>query len=215
MQCNLSSKETNAMQHGAGRFKIVIDDRLGTGSEQEDPQRRVGGAASAAEVGAEEQERDGEREQVVERSAVGRGVRRHHASAAGCQPQQHAHQRSGERLLPRRGAPLLRPEAQRGGAQEEGPVAPVVGRRNEGGAGAFVAARRRPYRAPADTGARRRACDREAARVVVAAVAVVVVVVVKERSGGAGWGEDGRGSCHPAPNEITARVESTTGQGKW
>jgi hypothetical protein len=193
--------------HATRRRKISRQER--TRSEQEGQQQRAGGAehaaGAAAEVGAEEQQRDGQRQQVVERHAVGRGVRRHHAGAAGRQTQQHAHQSSGQRLP--HGAPLLRPGTQRGGAQEEGPVAPVVRRRNKGGACASIAARWQ-YLAPADTATRRwrRACNRKAARVV--AVAAAAAVVKNGRSCGAGRGEDGRGSCHPA--EITG--ESTPGQ---
>ncbi|CAL5031473.1 unnamed protein product, partial [Urochloa decumbens] len=124
-------------EEGHGRAR-----RGGRGSEEEGEQQRARGAEHAAEVGAEEQQRDGQREEVVEHDAVGRGVGRHHAGAAGRQAHEHAHQRPAQRL-PHRG-PLLRPDAQRRRAHEEGPVAPVVGRGDERGVPA--AARQSRYR---------------------------------------------------------------------
>lgn len=104
--------------------------RVRTRSEEEGEEEGAGGAEDAAEVGGEEEQGNGEREEVFEHDAIGGDVGGgDEAGGAGGEAEEDGDERAAERL-PGAGA-LLGPDAQRGRGQEDGPVAPVVGGRDQ------------------------------------------------------------------------------------
>lgn len=126
-----------------------------TRSDEECLEEVAGGADDAAEVGAEEQQGNGGRQQVLHDGAVRRRAGGYQPRGRGGEAGQDADQRPAERRAPRR--LLLRPSsihrvmsvsarmeigqcasangnhiprAECGGGEEEGPVAPVVAGRD-------------------------------------------------------------------------------------